>query len=394
MRTSKRGNGDGSIYQRESDGRWVGAVSLGVVGSKPIRRTVYGDTQREVVAKMTKLKEEHRQHLPVAADRQTMADYLDHWIENVARLRLRFNTFGAYREIVKLHLKPALGRTKLIDLTVDHCDALWRQKLKENLSPRRVQYVRAVLRTALQSAVKKGKIARNVAALSDCPRIERQEVEPLTVAETRKLIEKVRGNKYETVFLLAIFLGLRRGEILGLTWSNVKLDEGIIHINRQLQTLKKEDMEGLIGAKDMIFVGKNNALVPLKTKKSHRTLELTPLLAAKLKGIKARQSSFRIAAEEWPEHDLVFTHEDGRAICGRMITLAWHNALSAAKLPKKRFHDARHGAGSTLLELGVDLKTVSSWLGHSTVQLTADVYLHSRRVTLGEAGAKLDKVYS
>lgn len=398
MRTKRQAHGNGSIYKRASDGRWVGAVNLGDVGGKRIRRVVYGDTQAEVVDKITRIREEHRQGLPVASDAQTVADYLAAWLENVARIRLRPNTFAGYADTVRLHLVPALGKLKLHDVTTDHVEALFKRKLDDGLSPSTIRGMRAVLRTALQASVKKGRLARNVAALADVPRLTATEIAPLSVEQTQKLVTSMRGHRLEAAFLVALVLGLRRGEILGLTWPAIDLDSGMLHVQQQLQLLDRKDVDALPPKLrgSIEWITEKYALAPLKTAKATRSLDMPRLVVDALKARKAQQAVHRLAAgATWKETvGLVFTDDAGMPVTGSMITHAWEHVLEGAQLPRKRFHDARHGAGTTLLDLGVDLKTISAFLGHSTIKLTADTYVHARRVVLRDAAKKLDKLYS
>lgn len=214
---------------------------------------------------------------------------------------------------------------------VEQCDVLWRQKIDAGLSPRRVQYVRAVLRTALQSAVKKGRIARNVASLSDSPKAERSEIVPLTVAETKRLIAAIKGHRFEVQFLFSLLLGFRRGEVLGLTWPNVDLEGRTVTVRRQLQRLKRKEIEGRFSMKDVLWLDEVNALVPLKTRKSQRMLDLPPLLIDKLKAHKSSQAAKQLAAgADWKNaHALVFTGDEGSPVTGQMMT----HALRGSVLP-------------------------------------------------------------
>lgn len=398
MRRKRQAHGNGSIYKRASDGRWVGAVNLGDVGGKRVRRVVYGETQAEVVDKITRIREEHRQGLPVAADVVLVGDFLSTWLENIARPRLRPNTFAGYADTIRVHIKPAIGKLKLQDLTTDHVEALFKRKLDNGLSASTIRGIRAVLRTALQSAVRKGRLVRNVASLAEIPKVIQREIVPLSVEETRRLIESMRGHRFDAAFLVALVLGLRRGEILGLTWQAVDVTSRMLHVKQQLQHLKKAGVDALPPKLrgSIHWVDDDHALVPLKTAKALRSLQMPAVVIDALKRRKKQQARDRLAAgSAWKDQSgLVFTNEDGSVVTGSMITHAWEHVLEAAKLPKKRFHDARHGAGSTLLSLGVDLKTISAFLGHSTIKLTADTYLHASSVVLGDAATKLDKLYS
>jgi hypothetical protein len=179
-----RGQGEGTIVVR-ADGRWAAAMNLGyTVGMDGKRRRrrkwFYGKSRKEVQEQLTKALNDQRQGLPVISERQTAAQFLDRWLADVAKPRVRPKTLHSYEQIVRLHLKPAIGHHQLAKLSPQHVQALLNDKLAAGLSPRTVQYIRAVLRQALGQALKWGLVARNVATLVDPPRSVRDEVGFLT----------------------------------------------------------------------------------------------------------------------------------------------------------------------------------------------------------------------
>ena len=184
MASSKRGQGEGSIYQRESDGRWVGSVSLGYkTDGKRDRRVVYGRTRAEVAAKLLKVQQDHAAGLPVKVEKQTVAQFLDCWLADVAMPSLRPSTFKSYESYVRLHIKPAIGRHELSKLAPQHVQRLLNDTLAAGLSPRTVQYIRAILRSALGQAFMWQLVSRNVTALTEPPRSVHHEMRVLSPSQ-------------------------------------------------------------------------------------------------------------------------------------------------------------------------------------------------------------------
>ncbi len=168
----KRGNREGAIYQRHSDGLWCAAV-LQDTGK---RKVLYGKTREEVADKLLAAMSDIRQGLPIPGQRLTLGRYLEQWLEDAARPKVRASTYRSYEQLIRVHIAPALGRHQITKLTPQQVQAFLNEKSREGLSPRSVQYLHAVLRHALNRALKWGLVARNVALLVDPPRVERHEV--------------------------------------------------------------------------------------------------------------------------------------------------------------------------------------------------------------------------
>ncbi len=223
---ARRGHNEGSIYQRE-DGRWVGVIDLGYHGGKRKRKSFYGSTRREVQQKLIAALRDRQTGLPGGYDdRQTVEQFLNHWLENSVKPSVRPKTYTSYAQLVRLHLAPELGRIRLTKLSPQDVQRFINRKLVSGLSPRTVEYCRAVLRRALNQAVRWGYVPRNVATLVDAPRSERPDPEPLTPEEVRAFLEAVKEDRLAALYSVAIALGLRQGEALGLRWEDVDLGMG------------------------------------------------------------------------------------------------------------------------------------------------------------------------
>ena len=176
-----------------------------------------------------------QQNLPIAADRQTVGQYLHQWLVDSHKATIRAKTFATYSYIVNSHLIPGLGRIVLARLTPQQLQQFMNAKLEEGLSARTVHHCHAVLRTALEEAVRWGLVGRNVAKLVKPPRPKRSDIQPLDPEQVRRLLETIRGHRLEALFTVALAVGLREGEALGLRWQDVDLDAGRISVRIALQ---------------------------------------------------------------------------------------------------------------------------------------------------------------
>jgi integrase len=290
----------------------------------------------------------------------TVGEFLDQWLVEVAKPRVRAWTYAGYEVHVRRHLKPSIGRIPLERLTAQHVQALLNQKLRDGLKPRTVRYLRGTLRTALRDAVRWGLISRNAAALVDGPRVERYAIKPFAPEEARQLLRVIRGDRLEALYSVALAQGLRQGEALGLQWDDVDLDMGYITITKQLQRIHGSPQ-----------------LVEPKTERSRRTLAMPPMIASALKDHHTRQDQERAAAgKRWVENGLVFTTPIGTPLDGTAVTKGFHRLLERAGLPQRRFHDLRHSCATLLLVQGVSPRVVMDLLGHSQIGLTMNTYSH------------------
>jgi integrase len=191
MMTRKRGNGEGSRPRRRPDGRWEARYTIHT-SKGPKRKTVYGRTRQEVADKLAHALSDRTQGLTFDAGSLKLSEYLDRWLPDI-RDTVRQRTWERYESIVRVHIKPALGRVKLKDLTATHARGLYREKLESGSSPRTVQYIHTTLRKALQDAMSDGLIPRNVADGIKAPRPKKQEINPLSPEQARTFLKAVRG---------------------------------------------------------------------------------------------------------------------------------------------------------------------------------------------------------
>lgn len=230
--TRKRGNGEGSRPRKRSDGRWEARYTVHT-SEGPKRKTVYGRTRQEVADKLARALSDRTQGLTFDAGSLKLSEYLDRWLPDI-RDTVRQRSWERYEQIVRVHIKPALGRVKLKNLTATHARGLYREKLEGGSSPRTVQYIHTTLRKALQDAVSDGLVPRNVADGIKAPRPKKKEINPLSPEQARAFLEAVRGDRLEALYVLAVHRGLRQGELLGLRWEDVDLETGKLQVRRTL----------------------------------------------------------------------------------------------------------------------------------------------------------------
>lgn len=274
---------------------------------------------------------------------------------------VRTSTYERHEQIVRLHLKPALGRVKLSKLTPAHVQGLYRDKLDSGLSPATVQKIHAVLHKGLNQALKWNMIPRNVADAVKAPRPDPKEMHPLSPDEARKLIEAARGDKLEALYILAVHTGMRQGELLALKWEDVDLNEEVIRIRRTL-----------------VRSGGRIALGEPKTKGSRRTVYLTGAAMEALKiHLEQQLEDIERLGDLYHDHGLVFTSGVGTLINpSNLRRRSFAPLLKRAGLPQIRFHDLRHTCATLLLSRNVHPKYVQELLGHATVAITLDTYSH------------------
>ncbi|MBI4507212.1 MAG: site-specific integrase [Chloroflexi bacterium] len=372
----RRGRGEGSITQR-ADGRWMGRLDLGWKDGRRQRKHVYGRTRREVQEQLAKLFRDQQLGLPIADERQTVARFIDRWLEDTARHTLRPSSYDGYANLIRRHITPAIGRIPLAKLTPQHLSALYGTLLDKDLAPRTVQYAHAVIHRALKQAVRWNLVARNVADAVDPPRPNRKEITPLSPEQSRQLLEAARDDRLHALYMLALTTGLRSGELLGLKWRDVDLQNATLHVRRTL--------------------GRTSAGLGFgepKTAKGRRAVALPTLAIAALREHRQRQLEERLQSGPlWQDDDLAFYNRGGRPLERQNIAKrSFKPLLRRAGLPDIRFHDLRHSAATLLLALGEHPKVVQERLGHATIGVTMDVYSHIMPDMQRQAAAKLDRL--
>ena len=357
--SKKRGNREGSITKRD-DGRWMARYTVRTIKG-PQRRTVYGRTRAEASAKLAKTMADRDGGLIFDAGSLTVGDYLYRWLSNSVKDTVRERTYERYEEILRLHVKPALGRLKLKALTPAHLQDFYRDRLDNGFSPATVQKIHVILHKALSQAVSWSLVPRNAGEAVRAPRPAPKEMQPLSPDEARRLLETAGGDRLEALYVLAIHTGMRQGELLGLKWENVDLAANAIRVRHTL-----------LRTKGRVILGEP------KTKKSRRTVHLTGAASRALEEHLERQLKvMEHLGDLYRDQGLVFTTEVGTPINpSNLRKRSFAPLLRKASLPRLRFHDLRHTCATLLLSKNIHPKYVQELLGHATVSITLDTYSH------------------
>lgn len=369
----RRGNGEGTIRKRP-DGRWEARFPRYNEG-KTTYKSVYGKTRREVHARM---KEAERLAARGLAASDTFAAHVADWLTEVKEQR-ETNTHRMYSGLMKNHILPGLGAIKLEKLTPTIIRR-WLAELKRGtLSLSTLATIRTVLVIALEHAVRHELLERNPARLVSAPAVPRREYTTLTPDEARTLIRAIRGHRFEAAYLLALLLGLRRGEIFGLSWAGIDLDTKTLRVSQQLQR------EPAIGP----------VLKRTKTVGSVRTLPIPDLLIPVLAARKEWERIDRTLAGaawkgEWDDERLVFRSRVGSPAIPDTAIKQFKQVLGGLGLPAQRLHDLRHNCASLLFAQGIPARLVMEILGHSNISITMNTYTHPQLLMAREATQGLE----
>lgn len=234
MSGKRRSHGEGSVFRRQ-DGRWRGVLDLGWIDGKRTRRWVYGTTERDVLAKLAELKDAQRKGQNLTASSRTFGEWLDEWLAMKERQGTRASTMRGYRWLIRLHIRPSLGSKRLDKLTPTDVRQFVDAKSATALSGQTVRLIHSLVRNVLADAEREELVHRNVARLVRPPSVHREEVRVLTVEDAKRLVAAIRGDHLEALWLCALTLGLRRGELLGLKWGDIDFRDGLLTVRRALQ---------------------------------------------------------------------------------------------------------------------------------------------------------------
>ena len=319
---------------------------------------------------------DHKKGIPIVTERQTLGQFLDRWLADCVKPKVRHNTYESYEVHIRLYLKPELGRFDLVKLGPQHVQEFINEQLRRGRSARQVCYLRTVLRCALHQALRWNFVTRNVATLVDPPRNERPEIVPLGAKQIRDFLKAAKGDRSETLFLIMLAMGLRKGEALGLRWQDVDLKSCILRVQNSLQRIEKKLQ-----------------LVELKTKRSRRTLYIPKIVTSALRAHRTRQLKEKmLAGERWRESGFVFTTSVGTPNSPRNVLRSFHRLLEKANIPKQGVHNLRHSCASLLLWQNVHARTIMDILGHSRISVTMDTYAHVMPSSMIEAAGVMNAV--
>ncbi len=362
----RRGHGEGSIYQRDSDGRWLAVIELGWIDGKRKRRTITAKTRAEVVRKLRALHAELDQG--ILTDNATVQQWLEYWMSDIAKIR--DSTREGYRSKLDTWIIPALGKIRLAGLTADHIRALHKKMRDAGKSETTVRQAHAILQAALEVAAREGRIVRNPARIVRSPTADKNPHEVLWVDEVLKVLTANPEPRDRARLTVALLLGLRQGEALGLTWDRVKLwdNDGVV--------------AGEITISSSVQRRRKVGLVVDDVKSSHSDRHL-PLPAPVALSLWQWQQQCPTSGWVFPGHNPVNPEDPRRDY------QAWLDALARADVRRVPLHGARGSTASVLMALNIPVPVIADILGQATIRVTEKHYLHTSPQQVAEAMAAL-----
>ena len=378
----RRANGEGNIRKRK-DGRWEGRYTAGhdPETGKTIYKNVLGKTQAEVKEKLKRAIAENAGLDIMKAGQYTVGQWMDVWFENCAKIKVRPSSHQTYRGYIDNHIKPSIGSTPLSKLSsldlqkfykkllsVGRVERIESKRQPKGLSAKTVRNINQVISSAMEFAKSQKLIAANPTDGCALPKLEHREMKTLPAEQLASFLREAKESGVFELYYIELATGLRRGELLGLKWEDIDLEQGIIRIWRQVARINGEVVEA-----------------PLKTKNSYR-------------GVSIGADAVEILREQKRKingtSEYAFPSPNGGPISPDSVLHMLHRVLKRAGLPKVRFHDLRHTFATLALQNGVDIKTVSGMLGHYSAGFTLDTYAHVTTAAQKKAANTMDSVLS
>ncbi len=393
---SKGANGRSSIHRRAGSTGWVGWVSFGAdpATGKRRRKKVTGRTKTEVAAKVARLEVDRDGGYAGLAGRITVQQWLDQWIATKVG-SVRPKTIIGYG-VDRAHIVRSVGSIELTKLTPEDIERMYAEILASGCGPATTTHVRATLSAALTTAARRGRIATNPVAAATSPRLVSARVEPLSEAETRRVLDAATGGRNAARWALALLVGPRQGEALGLRWEDVDLDAGTIHIRRSLARAPwkhgcgSAPCGGKRGADCPQRHGGGLVVGPVKTSAGERTIALPAGLTVMFRAHRTAQAAERLrAGSTWCATGHVFTDERGGALDPRRDWGRWKQLLAEAGVRDARLHDARHSSATFALLDGADPAVVMARHGWGS-RILLDRYQHAVVEAQRSAAARTD----
>lgn len=321
-------------------------------------KLVHG-TKKDAQAELNKVLHGRNEGTYIEPSKKSLDEYLDQWLEVAARPKVRAKAYHEYAAMMRRYIRPHLGARTLAKVTALDIQAVYQGMQERGLSSRTVRYTHMVLRQALAQAVKWRLLSFNPADAVELPRQKHKEMRAMTPTEVRAFLAEAEGDRYETLFLLAVTTGLRPSEYLALKWDDINLKKGSLAVRR---TVTREGRK----------------FEEVKTARSRRTVKLQRRVVLALLEHRDRQAFERKkAGDRWQDYGLVFTSEIGTpAVQHNLKRRHFQPACERAGLTGFRLYDLRHTAATLALAAGVPPKVVSEMLGHSSAAFTMDVYSH------------------
>lgn len=373
MARRRRGNLEGSVFYRKDRKLWAVTVTLGYDEHGKLRRvTKYAKTKDEAVRLLSDMQRQARTGTLPEPVRLSVGDYLQHWLEDVMRPTLRPSTYARYESIVRNHLMPRIGRTKLQQLKPSQVQALYSAMEEDGVGARTRELAHTVLRKALQQAVEWGYLAANPSDRVHRPRAPKRTMNVLTPEQAQRLLAEASGHRLYALLVVLLTCGLRWGEAAALQWEDVDLNRGTLTVRRSVTEVKGKHVVG-----------------EPKTARGRRQIAMPSIAIQAL-----REHRKQMLAEGHPGPWVFCDQEGGLLRLPNFRRRVLFPLLDRAGLPRIRPHDLRHTCATLLLAQGVHPKIVSEMLGHAQISITLDTYSHVLPTLQREAADRMDALFS
>ncbi|MEV5797316.1 tyrosine-type recombinase/integrase [Streptomyces collinus] len=395
---TRQPNGRSSIYLGK-DGKWHGRVTVGIRDDgTPDRRHVERKARAEVTAAVRELeKQREAKTVKKPGKAWTVKAWLTHWLENVAPHAVNDNTMVGYGVAVRKHLIPGLGAHRLDRLTPEHIEAFYAKMQANGSAPGTAHQAHRTFRAALNEAVRRGHLGKNPVLLAKAPKTGDYEVVPYNVQEVQRLLKAADRHRNSARWAVALALGQRQGEVLGLMWEDVDLDGGFLVVRRSRH--RPQYVHGCVAPCGRKAAGycpqrqrTNPELATTKSRAGRRAVGLPDQLVDLLRAhLRAQEAERTRAGKGWEDNGLVFPDEHGRSPSHRRDWAEWKGLLVEAKVRDGRLHDARHTAATVLLILGVPERAVMGLMGWSTTAMAAR-YQHMVDAVRADVARQVDNL--
>lgn len=349
-----------NLYRRK-DGRYEGRfIKSYKPDGKPIYGSVYAKKQKECREKLNQAKQEHS-HLKIAIQsggNEVAGEFFKYWLYEVIKPTVKPSTFSNYAIIVEKHISPKLGDIKLQKIKLENVQHFVNSLVDDGLSVGTVRNIFRVLHAITKKAQEMGRLHVNPCELVKLPEHRKKEAQLLTLKEQKKLESAALGDKNGFAIMLAIYTGMRLGEICALKWTDVDLDNEVIRVSETIQRIK--DYSPDAESKTVVISG---------SAKSNQSVRVIPLPSGIVELFKQQKMSNNCK--------YVF-NLNGHPLEPRTLQYRFKVLLQKAGLENINFHSLRHTFATRCMELSFDVKTLSEILGHSSAKMTLDRYGHSQ----------------
>ena len=373
---TRKPKGEGSICKR-ADGRWMWRDSSGHDPKTGKQKQVcfYGKTQAEVLQKKRAYQAELASSGRVISPSSiTLEKWLEEWLDTYCKT-LKPRALETYRSSIRTRIVPYLGQAKLKDIKQKDIQQFINELMSEGLSAKSVKNIHGVLHKALQKAVELEYIRNNPSNNISLPKLQKKEMQTIPETSVKTFLGLFDDDFFQPLITFAMYTGLRQGELMGLSWDNVDMEHKALTVRQQLTLVTGEGWRLTSPKHDKV-----------------RTIPLTSQAMEILEEQKQRQKQMEAdSLGLWNnELNLVFTNKLGRYICRTTLMEHWYRAIKGSEFSYIRFHDLRHTFATFLLRAGVDFKTLSELLGHSSVNFTMSTYAHVTKAMERDSAEKLE----